>query len=150
MSRRTKRRRNRTENQPAARQADVVQGQSVEVVAASWEGPLPPPDALRQYNEIVPGAALRILEMAEKQSQHRIEMEKTVIEGDSKRSYMGLVAAFILSAMVIIGGIYLILNDHDWAGGALIGLDLIGLASVFIYGTNSRRVERAAKDPRTR
>lgn len=115
------------------------------MVSTSWEGPLPPPKALQQYEEIVPGAAARILDMAERQSDHRIQLEKTVILGDSRRSYMGLILAFLLSAAIIGGGIYLIINDHDWAGGLLIGLDLVGLATVFVYGTRSRRAEREQK-----
>ena len=83
--------------------------------------------------------------MAEKQSDHRIQMEKTVIVGDSWRSYLGLAAAFILSATIIGGGIFLIINDHDWAGASLIGLDVVGLAAVFVYGTKSRRAERDGK-----
>ena len=143
--RRNRRRRNQPNSQPAKRQADDVSPTSVEITAASWRGPLPPPDTLRQYNEVVPGAALRILNMAEQQSNHRIQMEKAVVSGDSRRSYVGILAAFILSAMVIVGGIYLIVNGHDWAGATLIGLDLVGLAGVFVYGTNARRAERALK-----
>ncbi len=86
--------------------------------------------------------------MAEKQSNHRMHMEKTVIGGDSRRSYLGLAAAFFLSAMIIVGGVYLIVNGHDWAGGLLIGLDLVGLAGVFVYGTNARRAERDRKAER--
>ena len=139
------------ESQPTQRLTDVAPPQQIEVMAAAWQGPLPPPHELRQYNEIVPGAADRIIEMAEKQSDHRIQMEKTVIGGDSKRSYIGIFAAFILSAMAIGGGIYLIANDHDWAGSILIGLDMIGLASVFIYGASTRRrAERILKDSAVR
>jgi uncharacterized membrane protein len=37
-----------------------------EVVAASFQGPLPPPSILRGYDEITPGAAERIIAMAER------------------------------------------------------------------------------------
>ena len=140
--------RKRTENQPAKQQADVVSSGSVGMVSASWKGPLPPPEVLRSFEEIVPGAAGRILDMAERQSDHRIQMEKTAIVGDSRRSYLGLAAAFILSSAIIGGGIYLIINDHDWAGVSLIGLDVVGLAAVFLYGTKSRRAERDRKSER--
>ena len=141
--------RKRSEHQPAEQQADVVSSRSAGMMSASWEGPLPPPKALQQFEEIVPGAAGRILEMAEKQSDHRIQMEKTVIVGDSRRSYLGLFLAFILSAAIIGGGIYLLINDHDWAGGVLIGLDVVGLAAVFVYGPKSRRDERERQSERT-
>ena len=67
-------------------------------------------------------------------------MENTIIRGDSNRSYLGLVTGFVLSAMVILGGFYLIYQGHDLAGTVLIGLNLVGLAAVFVYGSNSRRL----------
>jgi uncharacterized membrane protein len=44
-----------------------------------FSGPLPPPEILAQYNEIVPGAAERILKMAEEQSAHRRGLEDKTI-----------------------------------------------------------------------
>ena len=38
-------------------------------------GPLPPPEMLAQYEEILPGAAERILSMAERQAEHRQKLE---------------------------------------------------------------------------
>lgn len=51
-------------------------------------GPLPPPETLAQYEQVLPGSAERIMVMAENQAEHRQSLEetvKTVIEGDSKR-----------------------------------------------------------------
>ena len=86
--------------------------------------------------------------MAGKQSDHRIEMERTVLVGDSKRSYLGLLAATFLSLAVIGCGTYVIMNGHDWAGAVIIGVDVVGLAGVFVYGTNARRAERVQKAER--
>jgi uncharacterized membrane protein len=111
----------------------------MEASSSSWEGPLPPPVVLQAYDDIVSGAANRILTMAETQGAHRLQIEKTIVNGDSKRGYLGISAAFAPSAMVIGGGIYLIANGHDWAGASLIGLNLVGLASVFVYGSTTLR-----------
>lgn len=151
MSNQNRGKRNRPKDQPATRQADVVSSrrEKVEIsTSASYEGPLPPPAMLERYEEVIPGSANRILEMAEKQTEHRINIEKTAVGGDSKRSYFGLAAGFVLSAMVILGGVYLIANDHDWAGVSLIGVNLVGLAGVFVYGSNARRAERSRKAER--
>ena len=145
MSKRKKKRQN-PESQPATRQADFVapeqQPTQAIVMSESWSGPFPPPAVIEKYEDMVPGAADRILKMTENQTAHRIQMEKMVIRGDSIRSYLGLIFGFILSMAVISGGIYLVANGHDWAGGVLIGLDIIGLAGVFVYGSRSRRAER--------
>lgn len=54
--------------------------------STSFSGPLPPPEILRRFDEVVPGAAERIIKMAEEQSGHRRELEKKVIESDVSRS----------------------------------------------------------------
>ena len=143
---RPKKERQNPENQPATRQADFVapeqKSSQAIVMSESWSGPFPPPSVIEKYEDMVPGAADRILKMTENQTAHRIQIEQMVIRGDSIRSYIGLIFGFILSMTVISGGIYLVANGHDWAGGVLIGLDLIGLAGVFVYGSRSRRAER--------
>ena len=80
--------------------------------------------------------------MDERQSEHRQQLEKTVVNGESRMSLLGLVAGFVLSTMVIGGGIYLIASGHDIAGAALIGINLVGLAAVFVYGSSNRRHEQ--------
>lgn len=43
-----------------------------------WEGPLPPPQALEYYEQVLPGAADRVLRMAERQVDIREARESTV------------------------------------------------------------------------
>lgn len=50
-----------------------------EVVQRSFSGPLPPPDLLREYNQIVPGLAERIARMAEKEQDHRHYFERKLV-----------------------------------------------------------------------
>ncbi len=87
--------------------------------------------------------------MAEKQQEqdHNIQMEaisieRTVVVSDARRAYLGLLAGFIISLLVVGGGIYIIATGHDWAGVALIGINLSGLVGVFVYGSKARRDER--------
>ena len=47
-----------------------------EVIRSEFSGPIPPPNIIKGYEEVLPGSADRILAMAEKQSNHRQEMEK--------------------------------------------------------------------------
>lgn len=50
---------------------------------ASWEGPLPPPAILKGYDDLVPGAALRIIEMSEKEQEHRHKNEDEAVSAQS-------------------------------------------------------------------
>lgn len=108
-------------------------------------GPIPPPSLLQDYDSIVPGSADRILRMAEQQSEHRQFLEKAVITGDNKRADRGLYVGAFVALSVLGGSIYLIANGHDIAGGIIASIDIVGLVSVFIYGTSSRRSEREKK-----
>ena len=56
----------------------------------SFSGPLPPPGVLEGYERVLPGSAERIFTMAEKQLEHRLHLEKVVVEGGSKRADMGI------------------------------------------------------------
>lgn len=77
-----------------------------------------------------------------------MQLEQLVTSNRFRLSMWGLIAGFILSAMVILGGIYLIILGHDWAGSVLISVNLVGLAGVFVYGLNSRRGERQERHER--
>jgi uncharacterized membrane protein len=110
--------------------------------ATSFSGPIPPPELLKQYDEIIPNGANRILTMAESQSAHRIELEKIVIEGDDRRANWGLVCGFTFGLIVFALSFILILYGHDWAGVALATTDLVVLVGTFVYGTRVRRQQR--------
>lgn len=115
------------------------------VRAASFSGPLPPPEILAGYDKVLPGAADRIIKMAEKQAQHRQGLESSTVKSDSKRAYLGVVSAFVLSFTAILGGIIAVCLGHDTAGAAISTTGVALLAGTFIYGTIARRGERVEK-----
>lgn len=107
-----------------------------------YAGPLPHPDTLKKFEEILPGAADRILKQAENQTQHRIEMESKVINADIRKSYVGLVFGFLIGILGIGGGIYLATLGFDIFGPVLSSGTLVSIIVAFIYGTKSRKEER--------
>jgi uncharacterized membrane protein len=110
-------------------------------------GPLPPPEILCAYNEIIADAAERILQMAERQAAHRQELEAKVIRSDNFRANAGLwIGAGIASLSIGVGG-WLIHLGHDWAGTVIATAVVVSLVGVFVYGSLSRRQERTAKTP---
>jgi hypothetical protein len=83
-----------------------------------------------------------IIGWADRQGRHRQELENFAIHHESRRSYLGLAAGFVLGMSIIIGGFYCILHDHDKSGSAVIIGTGVAIVSAFIYGTWSRRQER--------
>lgn len=145
-----RRKRNRPDNQPATPPAEVVRARSSAIrVTRIWRSPLPPPQHLREYESIVPGAAESILAEASKQLEQGRRIETTIVNGNSRRAYLGLGAAFILSVMLIGGGIYLIDRGHDWSGVTIIGVNVIGLAGAFLRASQDRRAQWGRSEDET-
>lgn len=108
--------------------------------ATRFEGPLPPPEQLTQYEQISPGFAERIIQMAEKEQQfrHRDVGEIRVIQ--KKFLSRGQVFGFILSLAIIVGGILLIMSDKPTSGFISILAGIGTVAGPFFY-----RVHREKK-----
>ena len=117
-----------------------------QVNISSFSGPLPSPEILKEYDSVKSGFAERIFTLAENQSRHRQEIEKTVIEGDTKRADRGQILGFILALTLIFSGVFLIRDDHDWAGTTIIGTGAASLVGTFVYGSKQRSNERSEKE----
>src|SRR3989338_1832853 len=81
-------------------------------------GPLPAPETLQKYNQILPGLADRIVKMAENQSIHRQKLESRVVWFDGFRSTLGLFFGFAIAIGGIVAGEYLIANRSIVEGPA--------------------------------
>jgi len=103
-----------------------------------FSGPLPHPDHFKEYEDILPGSADRILKMAEKQQSHNNDMEKRYFRTDNITGVLGIVSAFGISIIVIGSGVYLVMNGHSVTGTLFAGFGLTSLVGTFIYGTNNQ------------
>lgn len=95
-------------------------------------GPLPPPEVLKQYETIMPGATNRIFEMAEEEASHRRKVKEDCVRIESRDSLLGIIFAACLCIGTIVAGVVIALNVPSTAGtvmGCLLGGS--GLASVF-------------------
>jgi uncharacterized membrane protein len=116
---------------------------------ASYAGPLPPADQIRAYEEVLPGSADRILAMAERQQEHRHELERVTINEAANRSWWGLRLGFVIALTVIGVGAGAIFTGHALAGFALIVAQAAVLAGVFVVGRVEQRKERVEKSALT-
>lgn len=110
--------------------------------AHQFSGPIPPPEVLAKYNEVVPDAAERIISMAENQSKHRQDLESKAVSSDIENSRRGLIFGLIIGLTAVIGGTVCAVTAHQIAGSVIGGGGLTSLVGVFVYGTKTRRQER--------
>lgn len=118
----------------------------ITAVGVEYQGPLPPPSAFEHYERVLPGAADRILKMAEQQAEHRRVCEASLIQVETRSTHLGLIFAFILGTLGIGGGIYLSLTDHSLAGLTSTIASLAALLGAFIYGRRQASETEKGKD----
>lgn len=110
-----------------------------------YTGPLPMGQEFAKYEETLPGAAHRIVSMAESQQVHRQELEKfsaqtdrevqhTLVKVWGRNSGWGIVCATYLGTLLIVGGILLIWHGKSAEGLGTIGTAVATLVGVYVWG----------------
>lgn len=95
-------------------------------------GPLPDPETLARYNELIPNGAERIMAQAEEQATHRMYLEKIAIPAQVGQSAKGQNYGFILSAMIIVASVFLAYTGHETTACVLGGTTIVSLAIIFV------------------
>jgi len=100
---------------------------------ATFTGPVPPPNILNGYNAVVPGAAERIIAMAERQQKHDHETQRLIIKSHHRDYKRGQYCAVGVSiSVVIVGGVVAVMGQP--AAGAAIGAIALGpVISAFVH-----------------
>ena len=92
-----------------------------------YRGPLPPPEDLLQYNNVMPEAAERIIAMAEKSLDAKVYTSKKLAEAEAKGILA--VARSAAASPFIMGLVLIVSTIKEWGVGALggsIGLLITG------------------------
>ncbi|MGR9106811.1 MAG: DUF2335 domain-containing protein [Gammaproteobacteria bacterium] len=117
-----------------ANQASSTQNQNSTVaVAQRWIGPLPPPNVIEQFNDIVPNGAERIFKMAEIEQAHRIATEdaslKASVSEARRGQYLGAGISIIALAFSLIS---VFIGANPFVSVALVGVPLMGLVEAIV------------------
>jgi uncharacterized membrane protein len=119
----------------------------VHEVFSSFQGPLPHPSLLDRYDEISPGAAERIIAMAEKEQAHRHSWEQRALSAESWYGMVGLLAGWT-TAIALAGGAALAAAFGEPAVGvALAAASATGMVWKLVQG-RSDRSEQATDAPK--
>lgn len=106
-------------------------------------GPLPSAETLARYEVICPGAADRLITMAENQQQHRQSLEAIAVPSTFAAQRTGQRNALISTVVALLCSFGLGLVGAEIAAGVVGGSTVVSLAGVFIVGRLGQRHERA-------
>lgn len=113
--------------EPTAAEARLVQVETAQHLEFS-SGPLPPPRFFQAYEATLPGAAERILAMAEREQKSR-----------HVREARGQWMAFLLALLGLLGGVALVYWDKSLEGLAAMVVSVAIVIGVFITSKRPRR-----------
>jgi len=119
--------------------------QQTMIKASAHSGPLPHPESYARYDEVLPGSADRILGMAERQSAHRMELEKIALRRQFNQSGAGQWIAAVIALFLISAGSYLIYSNHDTAGSSIIVATVVGIIYTFVKGKDAQKKDLEEK-----
>lgn len=118
-----------------------LQIQETQVVQAHFTGPLPHPEHLSEYEGVSPGAAERIIRMAEIQADHRRTTESKVVDSSIRLASRGQIFAFVIGMTALLGGIGLMASDKSITGVATSLSALAALVGVFVWSERQKSRE---------
>ncbi|HYU11182.1 MAG TPA: DUF2335 domain-containing protein [Stellaceae bacterium] len=97
-----------------------------ELVGARWQGPIPPPALIQQYNQVVDNGAERIMQMAEKAQAAEIEMGRAWVAENRRGQWLG--ASVSMLALVLAAA----LGAFGLHSGAPLGFYILPAALVSV------------------
>lgn len=113
--------------------------------AVRFSGPIPDPDSLLRYNEIVPGSADRLIALAEGESRHRRDQEQKQLEANiwlarenQREAFRGQLFGFMIGIAALTAGSITAVRGAPVAGGIIGGAAIVGLVTAFIIGRKTR------------
>lgn len=105
------------------------------LASQQWQGPLPPPGALEQFERVVEGGAERIFRMAEQEQKHRHEMEATIASSETTLEKRGQILGATLYIGGIVGAIAAVWLGAAWpVPVAMVGVTVAGVIKAIING----------------
>ena len=102
-----------------------------------FSGPIPPPDTLAQYENIVPGIAERIMTMAENEAASRIRNDDKMIDNIVRSSFLGVFFAFASVVLLAALAYFAIINDHPAVATGVV-VAMASVAGMFIFFRNRK------------
>lgn len=122
-----------------------------EIIQSEFSGPIPPPNIIKGYEDVLPGSADRIIQMAEKQMEHRQDMEVIMTRSESRDGLLGVLFAFTLGICSLIASVVIVVMVPQNAGAissAVLGVT--GIGSIITTFLKTTRIGYNSSKPKTK
>jgi uncharacterized membrane protein len=103
-------------------------------VAVRYTSPVPPPEGMEAWERLEPGAAGRILTMAENTLEHNQQMERLRLTLPAVLDGFGTLLGSIVTMFTIGAAVYCIVNGYQITGLSIFGATLAGIVGAIIRG----------------
>jgi uncharacterized membrane protein len=123
------------------KQRDVIVARMTSLmVSESFSGPIAHPKHLKLYEDIAPGSAERIIAMAEKQQNHHINMDETIVKAEIGDRKLGMnIGAIGFSMLILSALVVAIVSQNEVLVGLFLGAAALGAISRFINGRDTKK-----------
>jgi uncharacterized membrane protein len=117
-----------------------TQQKAQQVTIQGYSGPVPHPDILAQFDQIVPGSAEQIVNQFVQETNHRHRLERRALaaeivdERENRRERrLGQIFGFVIALVVLSGSVVSSVLGAQWPGGILGVGGLAALVGVFVF-----------------
>lgn len=127
-------------------------------MSSSFQGPIPSPEMLAQYERALPGLPSTLIASWREESAHRRDMEKEelALRREALRAEVDIAkggqrSAFILVSALILGAFILGALGHVWLAGVALTSTVVAVLTVFVLrkhpGRQDNQSPRAESEP---
>lgn len=103
-------------------------------ISTEWSGPIPPPEVLKQYNQIYPELAETIIHQWMGETNHRHEIENKLVNDGISRAKTGQFLGFFIAIFAFIVAGYCATVGSPYVGSVIAGGTTLGIVSIFVIG----------------
>lgn len=122
-------------NVPQKQREVIVERLTRLMISESFTGPLPHPRHLRGYEETSPGAAERIIAMAESRQKHHEDMDRRVLDAEKSDRDLGMwLGAGAFTLLVVSALISALILESEIIPGLFLGAAALGAVGLFVKG----------------
>jgi len=133
---------------PEVEEQDSGYTEELFTIERSHSGPIPSPEDLDYYKQVLPDAPDRLLRMAEQNAQSLRDLTKLrldsqiTIDKDRHREastgqLFGLIAVGLMSVVAVVA----LITNHPVVAGTICSTTIIGVATVFVTGRKKQDKE---------